>query len=225
MSFHLPNGATVFVANGLGDAITVSSVSNAANAVLTLDGGTVSEGDILLVKSSWSALDNLVAKVISVSGNTATLGSINTSNTKLFAGTGSGSVQVIDPDSWVQIPQISEVASSGGEQNYYQFQFLEDDTQRSLPTFKSARTQTYTIAHDSDQPFYDVLKDADAAADTLAMYMYVPKAKETRYWSVVPSFSGEPNPVVNQIETVTASFAVQSKGTTFYKDSDVTPGS
>lgn len=218
MAFHLPNGATVYVANEFGAAITVSSVSNATNAVLTLSGGTVNEGDIVLVNSSWSALDNLVAKVIAASGSTATLGGVNTSNTKLFAGTGSGTVKVVDPDSWVQIPQITEVAASGGEQNYYQFQFLEDDTQRSLPTYKSARNQTYTIAHDSDQAFYAVLKDADAAGDTLPMYMYVPKAKETRYWSAVPSFNGEPNPIVNQIETVTAAFAVQSKGTTFYKD-------
>ncbi len=225
MAFNLPNGATVFVANEFSDGITVSSVSNAANAVLTISGGTVSEDDIVLVQSSWSALDNLVAKVISASGGTATLGGVNTSNTKLFAGSGAGSIKVIDPDSWVQIPQITEVAASGGDQNYYQFQFLEDDMQRSLPTYKSARTQTYTIAHDLNQPFYDVLKDADSAGDTLAMYMHVPKAKETRYWSVVPSFSGEPNPVVNQIETVSASFAVQSKGTTFYKDADQTPGS
>lgn len=226
MAFHLPNGATVFVAPASGESVAITDISNASNAVISLDGGAVSEGDIVLLKASWTALDNLVAKVISVSGNKATLGGVNTSNTKIFpAGSGSGSLRVISPSDWVQIPQITEVAASGGEQQYYQFQFLEDETQRSLPTYKSARTQTYTVAHDSDQPFYPLLKEADRAGDTLAVYMYVPKAKETRYWSVVPSFSGEPNPVVNQIETVTVAFAVQSAGTTFYKDEEVTPGS
>lgn len=225
MAFNLPNGATVFVANKFGDSIPVSKISNAANAVLTISGGGVSEGNTVLLKSSWSPLDNLVAKVLSATATSITLGGVNTSDARVFMGNGSGSLQVIDADSWVQIPQITEVASSGAEQNYYQFQFLEDDTQRSLPTYKSAKTQTYTIAHDSDQPFYDVLKQADRGGDTLPMRMYVPKAKETRYWAVVPSFDGEPNPVINQIETVTASFAVQSKGTTFYKDADVTPGS
>lgn len=226
MAFHLPNGATVFVAPATDDPITITNISNAVNAEVTLSGGNVGEGDIVLVKSSWTVLDSLVAKVTSVSGGKATLGGVNTSNARLFlAGSGSGSLQVINSDNWVQIPQITEVASSGGEQNYYQFQFLEDDTQRSLPTYKSARTQTYTVAHDADQPFYPVLKDADLAGDTLAVYMYVPKAKETRYWSVVPSFSGEPNPVVNQIETVSVSFAVQSKGTTSYKDEQTQPGS
>lgn len=225
MAFHLPNGATVFVANEFGDSIPISAISNASNAVLTISGGGVSEGDTVLLKSGWSALDNLVAKVIAATATSVTLGGVNTSDTRVFVGSGAGSLQVVSDDSWVQIPQITEVASSGGDQNYYQFQFLEDDTQRSLPTYKAAKTQTYTIAHDSDQPFYDVLKQADRAGDTLPMRMYVPKAKETRYWSVVPSFDGEPNPVINQIETVTASFAVQSKGTTFYKDADVTPGS
>lgn len=226
MAFHLPNGATVFVAPASGDAIDITDISNATNAVATISGGTVAEGDVVLLSSSWTALDNLVAKVTEVSGSQVTLGGVNTSNTKIFpAGSGTGSIKVISPSDWVQIPQITEVAASGGEQQYYQFQFLEDDTQRSLPTYKSAKTQTYTVAHDSDQPFYPVLKEADLAGDTLAVYMYVPKAKETRYWSVVPSFSGEPNPVVNQIETVTVAFAVQSKGTTFYKDVDTTPGS
>ncbi|KGT85962.1 phage tail protein [Erwinia typographi] len=225
MAFHLPNGATVFVANEFADSIPINAISNASNAVLTISGGGVSEGDTVLLKSGWSALDNLVAKVIAATATSVTLGGVNTSDTRVFVGSGAGSLQVVSDDSWVQIPQITEVASSGGDQNYYQFQFLEDDTQRSLPTYKAAKTQTYTIAHDSDQPFYDVLKQADRAGDTLPMRMYVPKAKETRYWSVVPSFDGEPNPVINQIETVTASFAVQSKGTTFYKDADVTPGS
>lgn len=226
MAFHLPNGATVFVAPASGNSVTISDISNATNAVLTLDGGSVAEGDIVLLKASWTALDNLVAKVISVSGNKATLGGVNTSNTKVFlSGSGSGSLQIVKADDWVQIPQITEVAASGGEQQYYQFQFLEDDTQRSLPTYKSAKTQTYTVAHDSDQPFYPLLKEADLAGDTLAVYMYVPKAKETRYWSVVPSFTGEPNPAVNEIETVAVAFAVQSKGTTFYKDAEATPGS
>nr|WP_154325040.1 phage tail protein [Pantoea sp. 201603H] len=225
MAFHLPNGATVFVASKLGDSIPISKISNASNAVLTISGGTVKQGNIVLMKSSWAALDNLVAKVISATATSVTLGGVNTSDTRVFIGSGFGSLQVVSDDSWIQIPQITEVAAAGGEQNYYQFQFLEDDTQRSLPTYKSAKTQTYTIAHDSDQPFYDALKQADRAGDTLPMRMYVPKAKETRYWSVVPSFDGEPNPIINQIETVTASFAVQSKGTTFYKDAAITPGS
>ncbi|HFD6847596.1 TPA: phage tail protein [Enterobacter hormaechei] len=226
MAFHLPNGATVFVAPASGNPITITDISNAANAVLTLNGGTVKVGDVVLLSSPWTALDNLVGKVTAVSGSQATIGGVNTSNTKIFpTGSGSGSLRVVESADWVQIPQITEVAAAGGEQQYYQFQFLEDDTQRSLPTYKSAKTQTYTVAHDSDQPFYPLLKEADLAGDTIAVYMYVPKAKETRYWSVVPSFSGEPNPVVNQIETVTVAFAVQSKGTTFYKNADITPGS
>lgn len=219
MAFHLPNGATVFVGSKISEKIPFSAITNAVNAVITVEADTVNEGDIVLISSGWSHLSNVVAKVTSVESTKATLGGINTSNTKIFIpGSGVGSIQVIDPTSWVQIPQITEVSASGGEQNYYQFQFLEDDQQRSLPTFKSARTQSYTIAHDNQQPFYEVLKAADLAGDTLPMYMYVPKAKETRYWSATPSFNGEPNPVVNQIETVTASFAVQSKGTSFYSD-------
>ncbi|EMK1731251.1 phage tail protein [Salmonella enterica] len=219
MGFHLPNGSVLKVGSELGQAIEVTAVTNAKNAVLTLSGSDVIKGDVVMLKSGWTALDNMVALVTDVSGSDITLGGVDTSNVAIFtAGSGVGSLQVVNK--WIEIPQITEVNASGGEQNYYQFQFLSDDQQRSLPTYKSARTQAYTIAHDNSQPFYAVLKAADLASDVTPMSMYVPKAKETRYWAATPSFNGEPNPVVNQIETVTASFAVQSKAMTFYADAE-----
>lgn len=218
MGFHLPNGTVVKVGTNLGTKVAVSAITNANGAVLTVTGTSITAGDVVLVRSGWSALDHMVAKVTEATGSQLTLGGVDTTNKALFpVGAGIGSVQLVDE--WVEIPQITEVNSSGGEQNYYQFQFLSDDQQRSLPTYKSARTQAYTVAHDSSLPFYPVLKAADLAGDTLPMSMYVPKAKETRYWSATPSFNGEPNTVVNTIETVTASFAVQSRAMTFYADS------
>lgn len=85
-----------------------------------------------------------------------------------------------------------------------------------MNTFKTARVQTYTIAHDSSLPFYDLLRQADATQDTLAAYMFVPKAKENRYWSAKVSFNDIPNSAVNVVETVTATFNLQS-GIVFYK--------
>lgn len=109
------------------------------------------------------------------------------------------------------------MAQSGGDQQYAQVQFLEDDRQRNLATFKAAKTQTFTFAHDSTQPIYSVLQNADRNGDVLAFYMYVPKANELRYWSAIPSFDPQPTTAVNQVETVAVSLAIQSSDMTFYK--------
>lgn len=217
MGFALPNGATIFVGSKMAAALPTSAVSNAKGAVFTVVGGTLAADDIVLINSGWGLLDNLVAKVTAATATAVTIGAIDTTNTKFFpAGGGAGSLTKITE--WTQIPQITEVAASGGDQQYVQVQFLEDDRQRNLATYKAAKTQTFTLAHDSTLPIYEVLTSADQSGDILPLYMHVPKAKETRYWSAIPSFDPQPATAVNAVETVQASFAVQSHSMTFYKD-------
>lgn len=217
MAFALPNGATVFAGSKMAAALPTSAVSNAKAAVFTVANGTLAADDIVLIKSGWGNIDNLVAKVTAATATAVTIGALDTSNTKFFpAGGGAGAL--IKITEWTQIPQITEVGASGGDQQYVQIQFLEDDRQRNLATYKAAKTQTFTFAHDSTLPIYDVLTAADRVGDILPFYMYVPTAKETRYWSGKPSFDPQPATAVNQVETVQVSIAVQSRTMTFYKD-------
>ncbi|WP_447888897.1 phage tail tube protein [Serratia fonticola] len=67
-----------------------------------------------------------------------TIGSLDTSDTNFFpSGAGVGSLMKITD--WTQIPQITEVGASGGDQQYVQVQFLEDDRQRNLATFPGGK--------------------------------------------------------------------------------------
>ncbi|MEX3004227.1 phage tail protein [Serratia fonticola] len=217
MGFALPNGATVFIGSKMAAALSTTAVSNAKGAVFTATGATLTVGDIVLIKSGWGLIDNLVAKVTAATATAITIGSLDTSDVKFFPdGGGAGSLTKITE--WTQIPQITEVAASGGDQQYTQVQFLEDDRQRNLATFRAPKNQTFTFAHDSTLAVYSVLNAADRTGETLPFYMYVPKAAETRYWSGVASFDPQPATAVNQVETVQVSIAVQSRTMTFYKD-------
>ncbi|WP_075180584.1 phage tail protein [Pantoea sp. 1.19] len=223
MGFALPNGATIFVGSKLATPVAVTSVSNASGAVFTVASGHgLAVGDVVLVSSGWTLVDSLVARVTAQTTTSVTIGVINSTDTNFFpVGTGAGSLtKVVE---WTEIPQITEVAQSGGDQQYTQIQFLSDDRQRNLATYKAAKSQTITMAHDSSLPIYSVLSAADRYGDTLPMRMYVPKAKETRYWSGKPSFDPQPTTAPNAVETVQPSFAIQSRDMTFYKD--VTPQS
>lgn len=225
MAFQLPNGAIVQVGSTLADPITITAASNAKGVEFTVDDvGDLAANDEIIITSGWSFLNYLVARVTKVdaSKKTVTVGVVDTSDTNFFpAGNGVGSLQKIT--AWTVIPQITEVAQSGGDQQYIQIQFLEDDRQRNIATYKAAKTQTFTLAHDSSLPVYDVLKAGDRRGDTLPLKMYVPKATETRYWSGTPSFDSQPTTAVNAVETVQAGFAIKSMDMTFYKDASATP--
>lgn len=126
MGFALPNGAGIYLAKTYETEVAVTAVSNAVDAVLTVaTGHDIAEGDIVQLTSSWGALNDLAAKVTASTTTSLTLGSIDTSNTDRFAvGGGVGTVKKIA--SWIEIPQITEVANSGGDQQMIQIQFLSD---------------------------------------------------------------------------------------------------
>nr|DAO54642.1 MAG TPA: tail tube protein [Caudoviricetes sp.] len=50
--------------------------------------------------------------------------------------------------------------------------------------------------------------------------MYVPKAKENRYWAATVSFDDTPTTAVNEVETVSVVLNLQSPAMTFYKLTD-----
>jgi len=191
MGFQLPNGSTIQVGSEFADEIKVTAVSNAKGAVFSCEEGHgLAVGDEVMISSGWPLINYLPARVSPVA------------------------------DNWTLIPQITELSQSGGDQQYIQIQFLEDDRQRNIATYKAAKTQTITLAHDSSLPIYEVLKKADRRGDTMPLKMYVPKATETRYWSGTPSFDPQPQTAVNAVETVQVSIAVKSMDMAFYKDQD-----
>lgn len=217
MGYALPNQATVHIALNYGSEIIITDISNASPAIISAgtDHGLV-VGDVIQLDVGWSNLNNLVIRVSEISEDKITLEGIDTSDIERFAvGGGTGTMRKVEE--WIEVPQITEVSNSGGEQQNTQIQFLADDRQRNLNTFKSAQSQTYTLAHDSSLPIYPVFRAADSSGEFLAAKMFVPKAKETRYWCTSISFNDTPNTAVNEVETVDAVFDMQSPGMTFHK--------
>src|SRR5450830_175164 len=161
MSVKLPDGTIVSLSSTFGPAVAMSAISNAAAAVATLaDGHGVEVGSILQITSGWSKLNNRVARVSALAADVATLEKINTTSTVKFpAGTGGGSVREVT--GWTQIAQILTFESSGGDQQFAQYAFLEDDEDKQIPTTKSPTSIAIGIADDPDLPHYPVLEAAD----------------------------------------------------------------
>nr|UVX45949.1 MAG: tail tube protein [Bacteriophage sp.] len=206
---HLPNGAKVFFEKARDAEIPFTAMTNdVKNPQITVTGGALGVNDIVIFTDcTWSDIVNKVARVKSVSAGVATLEELDTSDTNKYPTAATGSVSVVT--GWIELPCIQDLGKDGNEQQYYNYQCLSDEREQSEPTYKSAVTLNYTFAHEYDNAIYPVLRAADASKEAKAMYMYVPRASEVRYWSGTASFDDIPTTAVNEMETVTLDVALK----------------
>ena len=184
MAFRLPNGSSVDFEATSSDPVTVTAISNAAEAVVSAADHDFVAGDIVVITSGWVKLTDRVFRVKSVVADVSfVLEKVNTTDTARFpAGTSAGTVRKVL--TWVNIPQITEVASSGGETQFYTFGFLSEDDDRQLPTTRSPSTLTLTIADDPDQPFVPVVEEADETREPRVQRLNLVNGDIILYYSI-----------------------------------------
>jgi len=213
MAYKIPNGGYFQHAATYDSVLAFSALSNAAEAVATVTGGTLAAGDIVLLSSGWSKLDNKVVRVKAATATAVTLEAIDTTDVLVFpAGGGIGSMKKIL--TWVQIPQITDLAFAGGDQNYLDVVFLEDDQGKQMPTDKAASSMTLTIADDPAKPFNAVLLKADASKLVQAARLVLPGNDQLLYGTYT-SFSKQPAVSRSNLLTRTVSLALQSEPTRY----------
>lgn len=198
MAVSLPNGATIAIGSAYAAAATMSAITNATNAVATLSAshGFI-VGDIGRIVSGWSQLNGQVARVSAVSVNDVTLEGINTLSTVRFpAGSGTGSLQEVT--AFTQVTQVLDTGTSGGDQQFTPYSFLEDSNERQIPTNKSAQSFTLTIADDASLPHYAVLVAADDDRLPRAVRFLLPSGSPLYYQGYV-TMNKTPTITKNQV--------------------------
>lgn len=197
MAVSLPNGALVAIASGYGTAQTVSAISNANPGVATAAGHTLANGDIIEVTSGWSRLTNKAVRVAGVGSGVFNLEGIDTSLTSIYpAGSGAGSVRKVT--GFTQLSQILSSSSSGGEQQFLEYQFLEGDAQKRIPTFKSAAGLNFTIADDPTQPGYILASQANDDRLPRVVRITLPSGSTILYNAYI-SLNKTPSLTVNEL--------------------------
>jgi hypothetical protein len=198
MAVTLPNGALVAIANGYATAKIMSAVTNADPAVATLEASHgVVTGDYIEVTSGWSRLTDKVVKAGTVSANDVPLLGIDTSAESVYgAGGGVGTVRVVT--GWTQLSQILQSTSNGGEQQFLEYQFLESDAQKRIPTFKSAAGLQFSIADDPTLAGYILAAEANDDRMPRAVRITLPNGAVIIYNAYI-SLNKTPSLTVNEI--------------------------
>lgn len=201
MSVRLPNGAVIYLASGYGAVKAMSAVINANPAVATLEASHgIATGEYLEVTSGWSKLTDKVVKAGTVATNDVPLLGIDSSLTSLYpAGAGVGSVREIT--GWTQLQQVLTSNSDGGQQQFKEYQFLESDASRRIPTFKNAAGLTISIADDPALAGYILASQANDDRLARAVRIVLPGGSEILYNAYI-SLNKTPSLTVNEIMAV-----------------------
>lgn len=214
MSVSLPNGATIAIASSYGASKIMSAVSNANPGIATLAASHgVIVGDIMVVSSGWSKLNERIARASVVATNDVSLEGINTlSTTNYPSGSGAGSIKEVS--GWQQITQILETSSSGGEQQFVTYSFLEDDVEHQIPTVKSPVSFKFKIADDATLAHYAVLDAADAGRLPQAVRLVLPSGSVV-YWNAYVTLSRTPTLTKNELMGLEVTMSLVSDPTRY----------
>ena len=199
MSVKLPNGSTVAIAAAYGAAIAVSAITNANPGVASATAHGFADGTFIEVTSGWSKLTDRIVRVDAPAADSFALEGVNTLSSSLYpAGAGAGSARAIS--SWTQLAQITNSSSEGGEQQFLTYQFLESDSEKRIPTTKSAAGITFTIADDPTLPGYILAREANDDRLPRAILLTLSSGERILYNAYV-SLSIIPSLTVNELMT------------------------
>lgn len=165
---QVPTGSTFYVASTIAAAKTVSSVTNATEAVATSTAHGYSNGDIVIMFSGWGRLNKRAFRIKSVTADTFVLEGCDTSSTTFFpAGSGVGTVQKIS--TWTQVTTVMNPKTNGGDPKKVTYKFIESDVEYSINDGFAATD--YEIELDADSiggAGYTALKSlTDLQTDTV----------------------------------------------------------
>ena len=199
-----PTGTIHSVATLLAPAKTVTAISNAAEAAVSSTAHGYSNGDIVVIFSSWGRLNARAFRVKSVLTDSFVLEKANTTNTDFFtAGGGQGTVQKVS--TWVDLDKTMNHSTSGGDAKTVNIKFIESDVEIVLNDGFNAVQRSFDMDADMiGTPAYEALK---TLSDTDAFTVVKRRAKSGAI-SLIPAKVS-----FNEEETLTEGQAVVVKGT------------
>lgn len=205
----VPNNIAYAIASAYAAAISVSAASNASECVLTTATNTYASGDYLEFTSGWSKANGRVFRAKAASGTSVTLEGFDTTDASQFpAGAGVGSLRKIT--SWQSIVKVLACDPSGGDPKYATANYLDSDTEVSIPDGFSAITYNISIEDDPAQPHNAVLRTASNGAKPIALKMVLPNGAILLY-SGLCGFNENPTMSKGQVMAVKAGFAISGK--------------
>lgn len=209
MAVSVPNNSNFAVATTYAAPITVSSATNASEAVLTTVANTFAAGDIVEFTTGWLNANLRLFRVKSATATTAVLEGLNTTSTTMFpVGNGGGSLRKIM--TWTTIPFMKEFPVTGGDPKYNTEEFLDFPDEIQMFNGFSAASIAMSIADDPSLPHNAVLQAATDTQAVTAIRVVLPSGAPLLYNGVL-GFNPSPTLVKGQGMVVKCGVALRSR--------------
>lgn len=209
MAVSLPDGTIFSIATTYASPKAMTALTNADPAVATATG--TKADDIVVVQSGWSKINDRVAKM----GASGELLGFDTTDTDLYPA-GSGKGKLVTVSGFVQISQVLSSESSGGEQQFTTYSFLEDDFERQIPTRNSPTTLTLNLADDPSLDGYNQLEKAAESRVAKVIKARLPSGSEI-YYNAYVSLNQTPSMTKGEVMAVTATISLVARPTRYAK--------
>jgi hypothetical protein len=181
----LPDGARLFLGTALATEVSITAITNANPAVASAVAHGYTDGDYIALTSPWAQLDGMILRVEGSTTDAFDLGGFDTTNTTNFpAETNTAKAKKVT--TWLEIPKITQPAMDGGDQQFYQFQYLAERIQRQIPTVKNAKKLSMRTTDDGgDTDIFKALVAADASLTPQAIKLVLANGSEIVYMMYV----------------------------------------
>lgn len=218
MAVYLPNGSKFYIGSAYGADKTYTTASNASECVLSFAADpALATGDYFQINCGWEEIDGNVYRVKTASGAgpyLVTIEGLDTSSTTMFPAGGGASGTVREVSTWTEITQVETPSTSGGEQQFINYQLISASREKRLPSYRSAQGIQLTFFDDPTLAWYATVLAAslDNANDYCMKIDLKSGAKivTAGYWSLqkMPSMAAN-TPMKSNIDVAIVNDAVR----------------
>lgn len=206
MAYYFPEGSAFYFSSTFAAAKTITTLTNANPALATSTSHGYSDDDEILLSSGWEDATDTVYRVDQQSADTFQLLGLNSTDTDFYAaGAGTGSAYKIS--SWVSIPQVLSIATSGGDPRFTTISPLARRNAINVPTGFNPSNITLTLGHDPDDANFLTMLNISRTLTKVAFKMVL-GGGGTMYAYGYMNVSEVPSLNVGQANSVSCSIAL-----------------
>lgn len=173
MAYYYPEGSKIYYSSTFAGAKTISAVTNASPAVATSTTHGYTDLDPILFNSGWEDANNTIWEIDSQTADTFNITGLDSSSTTYYpAGAGVGTAQLVS--SWVEIPQILDLSSTGGGPKYGTVSPLASRNDIKTPIGFEAMSIDLGLGYDATNATWQAMLALTRAFTKVAIKIVVP---------------------------------------------------
>ena len=205
------NGAKYAFSTTLAEAIAITGITNATTAVASA-ATLPTEGDIVLLNSNWTDLNELATYAANPVAGAFDLSGVDTTDETLFVPDEELPASYQVAGGFVNLSQIRDIQQNGGDTNSFTWGYIDDRSprQRSKPTDQNPLSLVFTMDYDPTLPWDAALDAVSKSRQLVVMRERLPTGDVLLYTGYL-SYQKSPSRTRNENMTVTATMSINSE--------------